>query len=272
MNSSKNSQNRQESSNEFKFDDSTSLDDFLKEIEARERDLHISSEMVIEIDDSDSGEDNLPEFLSKEFLGPTEVTAQNAPQKSGGNFPASPTAISLLENEIVNLQSKVSSREGERDELLKMLQRRQTDFENFKKRVERERGDTYLNQLSNLANQMLPVLDNLNRALDSASNYSDGKMQDFQHFFDGIVLVNQQLNEVLAEMGITPIKAVGEYFDPHFHEAASVEETDEYPPNMVTAEFLRGYRIGDKVVRASMVRVSSPTKSAPPSVSDNKAE
>jgi molecular chaperone GrpE len=70
------------------------------------------------------------------------------------------------------------------------------------------------------------------------------------------MLVNHQLNEVLAEMGITPIQAIGEHFDPHFHEAASVEETDEFPPNTVTAEFLRGYRIGDKVVRASMVKVS----------------
>jgi len=257
MNSSKNSQNGQEFSDEFKFDDSTSIDDFLREIEEKERDLHISPEMVIEIDESDFNDENLPEFLRKEFSGETGIVPLNNPQTvDNGSYPASQTTVSLLENEIVKLQTKISTNESERAELLKMLQRRQTDFDNYKKRVERERSDTFIKQLSNLAGQMLPVLDNLNRALDSASNFSDGKMQDFQHFFDGIVMVNQQLNEVLAEMGITPILALGEHFDPHFHEAAAAEETDEFPPNIVTAEFLRGYRIGDKVVRASMVKVS----------------
>lgn len=257
MNSSKNAQNGQELSDEFKFDDETSLEDFLKEIEAKERDLHISSEMVIEISESDFNENNLPEFLKEEF----SAESGTAPQTAGkGSSTANQTTVALLEKEVVKLQTKISANESERDELLQILQRRQTDFENYKKRTERERSDTFLNQVSSLACQMLPVLDNLNRALDSASNYSDGKMRDFQHFFDGIVLVNQQLNEVLAEMGVEPIPALGEPFDPHFHEAAAAEETDEFPPNTVTAEFLRGYRIGDKVVRASMVKVSKSAK------------
>jgi molecular chaperone GrpE len=107
---------------------------------------------------------------------------------------------------------------------------------------------------------MLPVLDNLNRALDSASNFSDEKLQDFQQFFEGIMLVGRQLNEVLEEMGVQPIAAVGESFDPHYHEAVATETTDEVPPYTITEELLRGYRIDDKVIRASMVKVSSPTK------------
>ena len=261
MNSSKNAQNGQELSNEFKFDDSSSLDDFLREIEARERDLQISSEMVIEIEESDLAEGNLPEFLIKELSGEKDIVSQEKSHNgSGDNRHASETAISLLEKEIIKLQSQVSTNESERVELLKMLQRRQTDFENYKKRIERERNDTFLNQLCSLATQMLPVLDNLDRALESASNYSDEKLLDFQHFFDGILLVSQQLNEVLAEMGVEPIPAVGESFDPHFHEAVATEETSEFPPNTVTTEFLRGYRVGDKVVRASMVRVSKSEK------------
>ena len=78
------------------------------------------------------------------------------------------------------------------------------------------------------------------------------------------MLVNQQLNEVLAEMGVQPISSVGEHFDPHFHEAVAMEETEEFPPNTITAEFLRGYRIGDKIVRASMVKVSASRASARP--------
>ncbi len=64
------------------------------------------------------------------------------------------------------------------------------------------------------------------------------------------------MNEILAEMGVQPIIAVGEPFDPHFHEAVATEETDEFPPHTVTTELLRGYRIGDKVIRPSMVKVS----------------
>jgi molecular chaperone GrpE len=249
MNSNNNSQNAEElSSKEFEFDDSSSIDDFIKELEAKEKDLHISSEMVIEIDENDFDKKDLPEFLQ------SELSAETAPSKA--IHPSNQTAISNLETEVSALQAQISKNENERADLVKLMQRRQTDFENYKKRVERERNDTFLNILGNLANQMLPVLDNMSRALDSVSNMQDGHEKEVQHFLDGIVLVNQQLNEVLAEMGVEPIPAVGESFDPHFHEAVAAEESDEFPPHTVTAEFLRGYRIGNKVVRPAMVKVS----------------
>ncbi len=70
-------------------------------------------------------------------------------------------------------------------------------------------------------------------------------------------MVNQQLNEVLSDMGVQPIISVGEAFDPLFHEAVATEETDKIPPHTITAELLRGYRIGDRVIRPSMVKVSA---------------
>ncbi|HEX8637797.1 MAG TPA: nucleotide exchange factor GrpE, partial [Pyrinomonadaceae bacterium] len=76
-------------------------------------------------------------------------------------------------------------------------------------------------------------------------------------FFQGIVLVNQHVNEVLAGMGVAPIASIGERFDPHFHEAVAVEESDVYPPQTVSAEFLRGYRLGERVIRPSMVKVTA---------------
>lgn len=251
MNSDKSKQNAEELSKGFEFDESTSIDDFIKELEAKEKDLLIASEMVIEIDEPDFDED-MPEYVKSEL--PLE-TAKN------GGSKVSKTAIDGLKHEVSELQAQISKTETERADLMTLMSRRQLDFENYKKRVERERNDTFLSQLSNLASQMLPVLDNMHRALDSVSGFSDGKVQDFQHFFDGIVLVNQQLNEVLAEMGVQPIVSVGERFDPHFHEAVATEETDEFPPNTVTAELLRGYRIDDKVVRAAMVKVSSSSQS-----------
>jgi molecular chaperone GrpE len=251
MNSNNNSQNAEDlSSKGFEFDDSSSIDDFIKELEEKERDLHISPQMVIEIDAGDFDGDDLPEYVQE------EIAAAVKPQGNKAQ-PANRAATGGLETEVTELQAQISKNETERADLVKLMQRRQTDFENYKKRIERERNDTFLNILSGLATQMLPVLDNMNRALDSVSNLSDDtREQDVRHFFDGIVLVNQQLNEVLSEMGVEPIAAVGESFDPHYHEAVAAEETDEFPPHTVTAEFLRGYRIGSKVVRPAMVKVS----------------
>ena len=77
---------------------------------------------------------------------------------------------------------------------------------------------------------------------------------------DGVVLVNQQINEVLAELGIQPITTVGQPFDPHLHEAAATEETEDFPPNSISGELLKGYRIGDRVIRHSIVRVARPVE------------
>jgi molecular chaperone GrpE len=154
--------------------------------------------------------------------------------------------------------------EADREELKKSTQRRAKDFENYKSRTERERAETFQTQVGNLAMQMLPALDNLNRAVDFAFAMPEDKRTEVQPFVDGIVLVNQQVNEVLAEMGVQPIATVGETFDPHFHEAVATEESDDYDPNTISAELLRGYRIGDRVVRHSMVRVvKGPASTSP---------
>lgn len=147
----------------------------------------------------------------------------------------------------------------QRKDLFEKSLRRSKDFDAYKARTERERGDTFQKQLSNLATQMLPALDNLDRTLKFASDLPEEIQNEFAQFFDGVVLVNQQVNEVLVGMGIVPIKTVGHPFDPHFHEAVAIEETGDFPPNTVSAELLRGFRIGDKVIRHSMVKVSQPS-------------
>jgi molecular chaperone GrpE len=105
---------------------------------------------------------------------------------------------------------------------------------------------------------MLPALDNLNRAIDFV-DFPQDQESEFRHFFDGVVLVNQQVNEVLAGMGIVPIATIGEPFDPHLHEAAATENTDQVKPNTITGEMLKGYRMGERVIRHSIVRVAKPT-------------
>lgn len=265
-------ENKDNSVSEIEEEGSLSIEDFIKELEAKEKDLQISSDLAIEIDDADFDDTNPPDFIKSEFsIEPVKKPEILAVSSSAPNNTA---LVAELEQQISLMKSQVSSLESERSEINETMRRRQADFDNYKKRTERERRETFLNQISNLATQMLPVLDNLNRALDFAVQHSEGRSPDFRQFFEGIVLVNQQLNEVLAEMGVSPIASVGEPFDPHFHEAVATEEANEVPPNTVTGELLRGYRIGDKVIRPAMVKVSINLSrpSVNSSVSEEKAK
>ncbi len=251
---------------EIEEENSLSIEDFIKELEAKEKDLHISSDLAIEIDGADFDDTN-PEFIKAEFaVEPVKAPEIKPPVN---NFAPNHKVVSELEGEVLKFKKQVVKLETERADLAETIRRRQLDFDNFKKRIERERGETFLSQISNLATQMLPVLDNLNRALDFAAHHSEGRSQDFHQFFEGIFLVNQQLNEVLAEMGVSQIASVGEHFDPYFHEAVATETSGEFPPNTVTGELLRGYRIGDKIIRAAMVKVSTsaPVRPNPTNIS-----
>ena len=101
-----------------------------------------------------------------------------------------------------------------------------------------------------------PVLDNLTRALDADGDETQ-ESKEFRHFLHGVELINKQLNDVLDSLGIQPIAAVGERFDPHVHEAVVTEPSDKYEPDIVSEEIMRGYRIGDRLLRPAMVKVAS---------------
>lgn len=243
-------------------DDAPMIDDFIKELEAKEKDLDIPSDLVIEVDESDVEHDNihdsflpqsadLEEALEKALGGQPEI-------ESTPPAPSSPPSAPAADPVRAEMQEQLSALRTENRELKESLQRRQRDFDNYRGRIERERKEMFANILGSLATQVLPVLDNLDRALDSATAAAaDEGEKDFETFLEGIVLVNQQLNEVLVGMGVEPISAVGQPFDPKYHEAVASVETDEHPHKTVIEEFLRGYRIDERVIRASMVKVSS---------------
>ncbi len=236
-------------------EDLSSVDDFIKQLEEKEKDLDISSDMVIEVGDSEVEHEN----IHNSFV-PPEASEPSVSQES---LPSDSEEL-VEQAKYSELEERIAELTNDRKELKDSLLRGKRDFDNYRNRIERERRETFTNILSNLANQMLPVLDNLNRALDSATEAEQkGDKQSFQTFLEGIVLVNQQLNEVLIEMGVQPITAVGEPFNPAFHEAVDSVETDEYPHKTVIEELLRGYRIDDRIIRASMVKVSSAPKDLP---------
>ena len=239
---------------EAETDESVSVDDFIRQLEEKEKDLHITSETTI-IEIAESFDDaNLPDFLKEDLQ--IEVVKPIATAVAPAKTKAEKTSYPILEKEVAGLKEKISQMQVEREELVQTSQRRAKDFDNFKSRTERERNETFQNQIGNLAVQMLPALDNLNRAVDFALAMPEEQRKGIQQFLDGVVLVSQQVNDVLGEMGIQPIATVGEVFDPHFHEAVVTEESTEFEPNTVSAELLRGYRIGNRVIRHSMVKVA----------------
>jgi len=140
--------------------------------------------------------------------------------------------------------------------------RRQADFENYRKRIERERGEAHNRIVAEVAGKLLPVVDNLARALDAERSVEASESKEFRHFLHGVELISKQLNEVLESLGVQPVTAVGERFDPHLHEAVVTEPSDEYEADTVIEEMTRGYRLGDRLLRPAMVKVAARSKDA----------
>jgi molecular chaperone GrpE len=158
--------------------------------------------------------------------------------------------------ELVATRAELKRVEAEIPDLKDRLARRQADFENYRKRVERERAETYERAVAEIAAKLLPVLDNLKRALDVEAKVESTESDEFRHFLSGVDLIFKQLAGVLEALGVKPITAVGARFDPHIHEAVVTEPTDEYEPDTVMQEIIRGYRLGDKLIRPALVKVA----------------
>jgi len=159
--------------------------------------------------------------------------------------------------ELVAARAELKRIEAENAELKDLVARRQADFENYRKRVERERSETYNRVVADVAAKLLPVVDNLKRALEAEASVEAAESDEFRHFLSGVDLINKQLNGVLDALGIKPVAAVGEQFNPHVHEAVVTEPTDDYAPDTVMQELVTGYRIGDKLIRPALVKVAT---------------
>jgi molecular chaperone GrpE len=158
--------------------------------------------------------------------------------------------------ELVATRAELKRLEGEVKELRDSVARRQADFENYRKRMDRERAETYNRVVADIAAKLLPVLDNLKRALETEASLEASESDEFRHFLSGVDLIYKQLAGVLDALGVKPVLAEGEPFDPHLHEAVVTEPTDEYEPDTVIQEIVRGFRMGDKLIRPALVKVA----------------
>jgi molecular chaperone GrpE len=191
-----------------------------------------------------------------EALEEDEAPRQSLPQADGSPGDVAPSPGGPEVAELVATRAELKRLESEVKELREGLARRQADFENYRKRMERERSETYSRVVVDIAAKLLPVLDNLKRALDTEASIEATESDEFRHFLSGVDLIYKQLNGVLDALGVKPVLAEGEQFDPHLHEAVVTEPTDDYEPDTVMQEIVRGFRVGDKLIRPALVKVA----------------
>ena len=123
------------------------------------------------------------------------------------------------------------------------------EYDNYRKRTIKEKESIYPEAKAVVVEKFLPIMDNFQRAIDSAENKDA--------FYEGVVMLKKQMDEVFTTLGVEEIKAVGEEFNPELHNAVMHVEDEETGENVIVEEFQKGYRIGDRVIRHSMVKVAN---------------
>jgi molecular chaperone GrpE len=152
-----------------------------------------------------------------------------------------------VEAETPAARAELDQLKGERDQLLDRLARLQAEFENARKRAERERTEFRDYATGSVVEQFLPVVDNFELALKSTGTA--------EQLRQGVELIVKQMEEILRQLQVNPIPTVGEQFDPRIHEALGSVERDDLPDQHVAEEVRRGYRLRERLLRPALVRV-----------------
>jgi molecular chaperone GrpE len=139
----------------------------------------------------------------------------------------------------------------QRDEYYDLLLRKTAEFDNYRKRVERERQSASESAAAGLIKELLPLVDDLERALKA-----DAGDEGAAAYRRGVELIHRRLLEMLRTRGVKPIEALGEDFDPHYHQAVSYEPEEGRREGEIIEEFSRGYVLGDRLLRPAMVKVA----------------
>ncbi|MFB3897468.1 MAG: nucleotide exchange factor GrpE, partial [bacterium] len=163
------------------------------------------------------------------------------------------------EKKIAELESQLADKVKEIETLKDKWLRASADFDNYRKRITKEKGEWRDLAQEEVITELLPVIDNFDRALASMLTSIPN---EHVAFAEGMQLVHKQFIAILAKYQVTVIDCVGKPFDPHFHEAMMTVQTAEYPEDTVVEEIQKGYMHNDKVIRPSMVKVSKPPQPA----------
>lgn len=159
-------------------------------------------------------------------------------------------AVFDLMTELRQKSEAVDRLTNEKNDLYDKLIRKQAEFENFRKRTEREVGESYSRARADVLTDLLPVLDNFELALMHADAASA------EAILEGVQLIFKQLSDTLSRFGLEPVAANNLPFDPEIHEAVATEPSDDVPDHTVVAVMQRGYKLGDRLLRPARVKVA----------------
>lgn len=159
-------------------------------------------------------------------------------------------------DELSILKEKLKEQGKHLEEYLKYIQYLKADFENYKKRVFKEKQEIWELSKEDLIRGLLPIVDNFERAINS---FSDGSSNS-KDIIEGINIIYRQLKECLANLGVSEINTENEIFNPDLHEVISYEDTKEYPHGFILEEVQKGYKLKDRVIRVSKVKVARNNK------------
>ena len=180
---------------------------------------------------------------------PEKEPNQEAPAEENAEAVEAEAAPKEKEETAPKGKTELEAAEEKAAEYLAMAQRIQADFENFRRRNESVRADSFAEGKREVATVMLPVLDNLERAADAAEKAADEAMKS------GVSLVLKQMRDVYQKLGVEPIDRQGEKFDPNLENAILQGTEEEGEPGTVCQVLQKGYRMGDRVLRHAMVKV-----------------
>ena len=190
--------------------------------------------------------DKKQEEILEQNVNPEEETAENIPESE--TSPEAPVEEAKAEEEDP-VQKALDEANAKTAEYLQLAQRVQADFENFRRRNESIRADAYADGRRDVAAVMLPVLDNLERAVEAAAGSTDEALKN------GVGMVLKQMTDAYQKMDVKPIDRLGEKFDPNLENAILQGTEEDGEPGTVCQVLQKGYMIGDRVLRHAMVKV-----------------
>ncbi|GIP42061.1 nucleotide exchange factor GrpE [Paenibacillus sp. J45TS6] len=191
-------------------------------------------------------------FVDKEENTPQENVVNEADQAAEEQNPVNDSAESAQEGtEAEVLDPEVAKFKALAEENEKRYLRTQADFDNFRRRTQKEKEDLAKYATTKLITELVPVIDNFERAMSTADSNTDT-----DSLIKGVNMIFRQLEGVLGAEGLTVMNTVGQPFNPEFHQAIMQVESDEYEEGFVVEEVQKGYMIKDRVLRPAMVKVS----------------
>ena len=178
----------------------------------------------------------------------TEETVENTEVKEENN--AEETVETVEENKEPTMEEKLEEAQKQAKDILDKYIRQLAEFENFRKRSNSEKTAMYSNGVRDTVEKLLPVIDNFERAVEAADDKEDP-------MYKGVEMILKQFMEILENLGVKEIPSKGEPFDPNVHSAVMHIDDESCDENVVVEVFQKGYTLGDKVIRPSMVKVAN---------------